>query len=188
MKNRGELIQISAEHINPTVIRPASTEDLPTIELILRNTVQNPYGSGKVDEGEVQMELERIKKALASPSEDATLIAQSEHKTVGFAFFGLPDPRLTAFTGSNPITTLELKLLYVDTTRRNSGVGSQLLEAVEQEAKRRHKSKIELTSGPRYILIGSGRFYLKKGFRLAGTIQNYFDGGFWAKVFQKELV
>lgn len=179
------------EGLKPEVtIRPVTVDDLPEIQRILRATVQNPYGSGNVDEGEVQMEMERITKALAQPEgEDATLVARNQNgEILGFAFYGNPDPRLTAFTGSDPANTLELKLLYIDPDKRNNGIGNQMLESVENEARKRGKSKVELTSGPRYIMIGSGNFYRKKGYRLAGTIPHYFEGAYWAKVFQKEVM
>ena len=63
------------------------------------------------------------------------------------------------------------------------------MEAAEKLARAQGKSRIELTSGPRYLIIGTGEFYLKKGFtRLSGRIDNYFDNQYSARVFQKNLV
>ncbi len=167
---------------------PATKEDLPAIEKILRNTVQNPYGSGTVDEGEVQSQLGRINEALGKQEGDKTLVARDQFgETLGFAFFGKPDPRISEFTHSDPEYTQELKLLYVDHVKRSSGVGGRLLDAVEHDAKSTGATSIELVSGPRYMLIGTGEFYLKKGYSLAGSIPNYFEGQYVAKVFQKSL-
>lgn len=180
--------QDERERSSQVTIRSASRTDLPAIEKILRATVQTPYGSGNVEEDEVQMELEKINKTLDSTEEGQILTAKDEQgETLGFAFSGRPDPRILDFTHSDPATTLGLRLLYLDPNKRKQGVGSQLLNAVEEAAKSAGMSKIELTSGPRYIWIGSGRFYLKRGYKLVGTIPNYFEGKYWAKVFQKEL-
>lgn len=176
------------ERFNPVHIRSASRTDLPVIEEVLRNTVQTPYGSGNVDENEVQMELARINKAFDSSEEGQLLLAESEKgQGLGFAFFGKPDPVLLNFTHSNPATTLELRLLYMNPSQRSQGVGSQLIARVEEHAKEMGMKRVELTSGPRYIMIGTGTFYRKKGYTLVGTLRNYFEGIYPANVFQKDL-
>lgn len=168
-------------------IRPATKADLPFIERVLRSTVQTPYGSGNVDEDEVQMDIGRINKSLDS-SKDELLIAETgEGQGLGFAFFGSTDPRILAFAHSDSATTLELRLLYLNQDQRNKGTGSRLLDAVEGKAKDLGMHRIELTTGPRYFLIGSGVFYSKKGYRKVGTIPNYFEGKYPAWVFQKDL-
>lgn len=170
-------------------IRPAIEADLPTINTILRAVIQNPYGSGNIDEEEVAEELERISSALKQPESGTTLIAENSYdkKNVGFAFFGDPNPKLLEFTNSDPATTLELRLLYPDPTERSRGVGSTLLKAVENSALSMGLQRIELTSGPRYFLIGSGIFYRKMGYQQLGIIPRYFNELYPAKVFQKVL-
>ena len=171
------------------LINAATENDLLGIKKILRATIRTPYGVGDVDETEVQMELERITRALSLPEEGKTLIARDQQgEALGLAFFGKPDSRITDFTGSDPETTMELRLLYLDPSKRGQGLGSYLLQAAEDEMREKGTRKIELVSGPRYILIGSGRFYSKRGYSLVGTIENYFEGEYWAKVYQKELL
>lgn len=173
----------------PTLINTAVKADLPAIKAILEATIRTPYGIGGVDKPEVQMELERVTRTLYSSEEGRILVAKNKQDQVlGFAFFGKPDSRITDFTQSDPETTTELRLLYLDPSKRRQGIGGGLLQAAEDEAKRKGMHRIELASGPRYILIGSGRFYSKKGYRLVGTIENYFEGKYWAKVYQKKLV
>ena len=172
----------------PSQINAAVKADFPAIKAILEATIRTPYGTGKIDQSELQMELERVTNTLDSSGEDRILVAKDKQgQVLGFAFFGKPDSRITDFTHSDPETTTELRLLYLDPSKRRQGIGGGLLQAVEDEAKRKGMQRIELTSGPRYILIGSGRFYSKKGYRLVGTIENYFEGKCWAKVYQKEL-
>lgn len=179
---------IEGDNRAPVEIRAATLADLPAITTILRATIQNPYGSGQIDENEVWAELEKIVPALENRSSDQTLLAQDQvgHVT-GLAFYGLPDPRITEFTGSDPQQTTELKLLYLDPGQRRQGIGTQLLRAVERSVEESGQSRVELVSGPRYILKGAGRFYEKLGYTLMGTIPNYFDGQYWARVFQKDL-
>ena len=187
--NKIVLDQIEQELHAKTVISPATRDDLLEIWHILRETVQNPYGSGNVDEGEFQADFARLTETLDTDGEDQILIAKNRQgQALGFAFIGKPDSRMTDFSGSDPKTTLELKLLYLDPIQRKKGIGSQLLEEVEKVARAQGKSKIELTSGPRYLRIGTGEFYFKKGFtRLVGKIDNYFDNRYSARVFQKNL-
>lgn len=174
--------------VNPVFIRDAIPTDLSTIIKILRNTVQTPYGSGNVDEAEVQMEIGRIKKAFGSSEEGKLLLVEDgNNQSLGFAFIGKPDPILLNFTHSDPETTLELRLLYMDPSQRLQGVGSQLIEEVEEQAKEMGMNRIELTSGPRYISIGTGTFYKKKGYTLVGILSNYFERIYPARVFQKDL-
>ncbi|MFH0957538.1 MAG: GNAT family N-acetyltransferase [Pseudomonadota bacterium] len=179
---------VETERQRRVLINSASRADLGVIEKILRGTVQTPYGSGQVEEAEVKDELERINKALDSSEEGQILIARDEgNEVLGLAFFGKPDQRLADFVKADPTTTVELRLLYLDPDKRKRGIGSSLLEKVEETARNTGMHRIVLSSGPRYILIGSGSFYLKRGFRSIGTIANYFEGKYWARVFQKEL-
>lgn len=170
-------------------IRPANEADLLAITTILRAVVQNPYGSGEVDEDEVIEELARISSAFKEPVLGRTLMAEDQATNpLGFTFFGPVTPKLLEFTKSDPTKTLELKLLYPDPTQRSRGVGSTMLRAVEQHAEENRLTRVELTSGPRYFLIGSGIFYQKMGYRDLGTIRKYFNDTYPAKVFQKDLI
>jgi GNAT superfamily N-acetyltransferase len=177
---------VENERLNSVTIRPALKTDLPSIEQILRATIQNPYGSGNVDEEEVREELEKIGKTFISSEKGEVLLAENEH-TLGFAFIGKPEQKLLDYTKSDPDSTLELRLLYFNPNQRNRGAGSQLLSAVEQRAKDMNMNRLELTSGPRYINIGADIFYGKRGFKSLGIIPNYFNDKFPAKVFQKDL-
>lgn len=178
------------ESMETLVIREATSSDLSEIESVLRDTIQTPYGSGfagEEEEVEIQMELGRIRKAFESLDEGNVLIAENNGDIKGFAFYGYPDPVLTDFTGSDPSTTMELRLLYLHQAARIKKVGSKMLQRVEEEALKKGKKKVELTSGPRFISIGTGTFYLKNGYSRAGRIDNYFAGKYPAWVFQKNL-
>lgn len=116
------MVESTENYPNSIIIEKATSADLPAIEKILRATVQNPYGSGNVDEREVKEELEKIRQSLDSPEHGQTLIARGDQDdTLGFAFFDSPDPRIIDLTGSDPDTTLELKLLYLDPSVRRRG-------------------------------------------------------------------
>lgn len=180
----------SAERLNQgsISISTAVEADLPAIEDILNATVQTPYGSGEIDTDEVEKEMDRINQAMESADKGRVLIAKDKYEQpLGFAFWGKPDPRLIEFTQSDPETTTELRLLYLDPDNRGKGIGSKLLQSVEKEAKEEGNKRIVLASGPRYILIGSGEFYEKKGYTLKGTLHRFFEDKWWARVFEKDL-
>ncbi len=184
MVSQTEILTIGSISISDAV-----ESDLPAIEDILRKTVQTPYGSGEIDVAEVKEEMDKITEALNSEEKGRLLIAKDKYEqALGFAFWGDADPRLIEFTQSNPDTTTELRLLYLDPDKRKQGIGSRLLKSVEQEAKDEGKDRVVLASGPRYIMIGSHEFYAKKGYSLKGTIHRYFEDKWWARVFQKNLV
>ena len=183
--------QAEKEQTSQVAIKPASALDLPAIERILRATIQTPYGSGNVGESElaeIQAELDRVRNALESPDEGDVLIAEpAGGEGIGFAFFGKPDKRLLDFTHSDAASTLELRILYLDPQQRERGIGTQLLNSVEESAKHMGMSTIELVSGPRFIRIGSAEFYKKNGYSQLGVIRNYFEEKYPAWVFQKHI-
>jgi len=62
----------------------------------------------------------------------------------------------------------EVKQFWVEQSRRRQGLGTQLLQAVEQEARRRNCKKIVLSTHS----FQAPEFYLKHGFGVIATIED----------------
>ena len=87
----------------------------------------------------------------------------------------LRDPAGRIYAGLSGHTwggAAEVRLLWVDESRRHAGIGSRLLRAAEQEARARGCSKIVLST---HSFQAPG-FYLKYGYVAAGEIANYPQG------------
>lgn len=78
---------------------------------------------------------------------------------------------------------LEVKRLWLDASMRGRGVGGQLLTAAEDEARQRGCSKSQL----RTFSFQARGFYVKFGYRVVGTMEDYPPGGayFWMR---KDLI
>ena len=68
--------------------------------------------------------------------------------------------------------TCEVELLWVAENRRGDGLGTRLLEAVEQEARRVGCNKIVLDT----FSYQAPRFYEKHGFEITSTIEDFPKG------------
>jgi GNAT superfamily N-acetyltransferase len=62
----------------------------------------------------------------------------------------------------------EVKQFWIEASRRRQGLGTQLLQAVEQEARRRNCQKIVLTTHS----FQAPEFYIKHGFCVIATIED----------------
>lgn len=90
---------------------------------------------------------------------------------------------LGGLTGDTYWDWLEVKRLWLDASMRGRGVGGQLLTAAEDEARLRGCSKSQL----RTFSFQARGFYVKFGYRVVGTMEDYPPGGayFWLR---KDLV
>ena len=126
-----------------------------------QKVVSHPYGSG-IDETAF---YERV---LSNPDFDPNgmPIAKINGKTIGFALAIAPKNGLAGFLG----------LLVVDSSHRQKGIGTSLLENVERFLKSRGKAKVR--AGYRLVSLIDGvdvamsgyRFLLNRGFRSRGSL------------------
>jgi len=87
----------------------------------------------------------------------------------------LRDPRGRIYAGLSGHTwggVAEVRFLWVDETKRHSGIGSRLLQAAEDEARHRACTKIVLSTHS----FQAPDFYRKRGFVVAGEFSNYPHG------------
>jgi GNAT superfamily N-acetyltransferase len=77
----------------------------------------------------------------------------------------------------------EIRQLWVEQSRRRQGLGTRLLEAAEQEARRRHCRQMVLTT----FDFQAPEFYTKRGFHRLAAVHDY-PHGHESLLLQKELV
>jgi GNAT superfamily N-acetyltransferase len=76
----------------------------------------------------------------------------------------------------------EIRQLWVEESRRRQGFGTSLLQAAEQEARRRHCKQIILTT----FDFQAPEFYTERGFHLLAVVDDY-PQGHQSLLLQKEL-
>lgn len=77
----------------------------------------------------------------------------------------------------------EIRQLWVEGSRRRQGLGTRLLQAAEQEARRRHCRQMVLTT----FDFQAPEFYTKRGFHLLAAVDDY-PQGHESLLLQKVLV
>jgi len=111
---------------------------------------------------EVQYLEDRIYEFNAS----ATGIGDGEW----LAFFVRERDRIVAgICGNTWGGTCELRQVWVDPSRRTRGLGTQLLRAAEQEARRRRCTQIVLMT----FSFQAPQFYARHGFEVVATIDDH---------------
>jgi GNAT superfamily N-acetyltransferase len=100
-------------------------------------------------------------EALSSPAE-AYLIAETDGRVVGFGSLAITNSLWTAGR------LAFLNELVVDQAHRGRGVGTVLLEALSELARRRGCNRIELASSPRRT--AAHRFYEERGYQNRGYV------------------
>lgn len=156
------------------MLRNLKQNDCPLLERLLsRVTV-----FGQEDE---TLAMELIYDALGKPGQTDYLfwIASDENDCpVGYACFG-PTPLTEG--------TFYLYWIAVDPTFSGHGVGTTLLEAVEEKIKSLNGRMllVETSSSQPYEL--ARQFYLKNGYHLAGTIRDFYRDGEDRMTYAKRL-
>jgi len=108
-------------------------------------------------------------------------LGQADQKDYSFFIAVNDDDCPVGYTcyGPTPLTegTFDLYWIVVDPTFSGQGIGTILMTAVEEEI-RKMKGRmiiIETSSGQHYAL--THKFYLKNGYQLAETIQDFYREG-----------
>lgn len=115
------------------VVRPAREEDLPRLRVLFQRSIRalavGHYASGQIE-------------AWAGSAEDEDWIAPSELPGVWVAQIGI------ALVGFAELDTedREVRMVYVEPTVADRGIGTRLLSKVEAEARRRGLDHLSLRS------------------------------------------
>jgi GNAT superfamily N-acetyltransferase len=155
-------------------ITKPSLSDLSEIELILSQWTETI---------EVEKYLSRIKNEINGIVEYHTYfwVIKNNDQTVGIG--GLADPLPKTLPFASSLNPLEIKILYLDNNSRGLGLGKQLLQFLETEAKKTNCSELLIRTSDRYKTT-AWDFYQHLGYKLAGYLDN--DGHQMA-VFRKIL-
>ena len=141
---------------NPTVIRVASQADMPLLNQYVKAAVGRTFADELVDQA----------RGLHS-----IFIALSARVVVGWGFLRWAGPRDEAAFKLHPESP-EVYRLEVREDRRSQGVGKRLLQAMEEEARRRSVRSISL--GVSYENPRAHALYESIGF-VASPLVEYFD-------------
>jgi len=112
-------------------------------------------------------DLDEVKAGLINFN--AQYINIDEIKPIALFFTDDNGKKLAGLTGSTAGNWLRIDMLWVSETLRGQGVGSQLIQAAEQEARAR---------GCRYAQVDTASFqarpfYEKQGYQLRFSLDNY---------------
>lgn len=152
-------------------LRPVERAHRARLEALVR-------GTGLFREAEVRTAVELLDEALDGDDDYRFLGAFDGDELVGYACFG-PTP--------DTIGTFDLYWIAVDRQRQGTGIGTQLVGAVEQmlSADGGRLVVVETSSRPEYDL--TRRFYETRGYRKSATIPGYYAVGDDLVIYVKEL-
>lgn len=105
---------------------------------------------------------------------------------LGVVGYRKPDTRMIPYTTTK--NAIELINCYVSIDdRKGRGVGTKLVERVEEDARENGYTEIILNSGPRYEKTGWGFYDKLSGYERIAVAKNYYGEGGDAVVWRKEL-
>lgn len=84
------------------------------------------------------------------------------------------------------VHTVELQKLYVRASARRVGLGTDLTELVEREARRRGSNAIELWSDVK--LLDAHRLYTRLGYRRGPTLRSYSDTSSTVRCYYRKVL
>ncbi len=144
------------------LIRKPTIEDIEIIDKILTQWTELE---------EVNKYVERIKKETEGIIEYNTMFWLCEMDDKVVAIGGISDPLPKVMNFSKKTKPGEIKIIYVDNDYRGKGVGSFLLNSLENELKTRSYDEILVRSAERYKDTAYG-FYEKMGYERVGTLED----------------
>lgn len=164
------------------IVRPIKQEDIPHLKPILETWVR---WEGNIIEEEVDSNLKEMTLSAQGKGDVRYLTATTaDGLVIGVMGFRSPHRKMKPFAiTTNPC---ELVNAYVSKDyQRGKGVGTSLIEKLEQEARKAGFTEVILNSGPRYKYSGWG-FYDKVGYERIGVARNYYgrdyDAPVWCKI------
>jgi ribosomal protein S18 acetylase RimI-like enzyme len=152
-------------------LRPVERAHRARLETLVRDT-------GLFREAEVRTAVELLDEALDGDDDYRFLGAFDGDELVGYACFG-PTP--------DTVGTFDLYWIAVDKQRQGSGIGTQLVTAVEQTLSAVDGRLIVVETSSRSDYDATRRFYEAKGYTRAATIPGYYAPGDDLVIYIKDL-
>jgi ribosomal protein S18 acetylase RimI-like enzyme len=152
-------------------LRPVGRAHRARLETLVRDT-------GLFREAEVRTAVELLDEALDGDDDYRFLGAFDGDELVGYACFG-PTP--------DTVGTFDLYWIAVDKQRQGSGIGTQLVTAVEQTLSAVDGRLIVVETSSRSDYDATRRFYEAKGYTRAATIPGYYAQGDDLVIYIKDL-
>ncbi len=154
-------------------IRPARPEDTPTLQALTAGT-----GVFKPHEIDVLQEVLDGYHAREEDSEHVAIVAELDDRIVGYAYYA-PDVMTDR--------TWYLYWIAVDKHLQAKGLGSRIMEYVENDIRQRNGRLLllETSSMPHSDL--TRKFYSKQGYQIAGVLRDFYSDGDSMVIFRKRL-
>jgi ribosomal protein S18 acetylase RimI-like enzyme len=127
---------------------------------------------------EVAIAAELLDDSLAGDDDYRLLGAYGADELVGYACWG-PTPGTEG--------TYDLYWIVVDPARQGQGVGTELLNAVEQQLAREHARLLVVETSSRADYAATRAFYERRGYARAATIPGYYAPGDDLVIYLKDL-
>ena len=162
----------------PLGIRPLRARDRPAVTRILESV-------GNFTPSEIAIALELIDAWLATgeSSDYYCLVLDTS-----------PDPdhidvQGYVCYGPTPLTesTFDLYWIAVDRAAQGNGYGRRLIEATEQEVRRRHGSLLMIETSSQESYGSTIHFYERAGYALVARVPNFYRAGDDKLIFAKSL-
>ncbi len=171
-----------SEKFNGTV-RQLREEDIPALRKISEHWLED---GGIIAYDEVEGDMDTLRYSLDPDSGKTMFVAQTRDSQV-VGMMGLnanPKKDLSPFAKTdNPS---ELIVAYVHPEHRGGkGVGTALLGAVQELARKLNKGEVLLESGPRHRETAYAFYDKQPGFSRAGIIKDFYGPGLDTVVWQK---
>ena len=167
-------------------VRPLREEDIPALRKISEFWLRD---NGFIAYKEVEDDMETCRKSLIPGSGKTMFVAErADGKAIGM--MGLSDePKLVLLAFAKTDNPCELIVAYVHPDYVGGrGVGTALINTVQNLAKSLGKKEILLESGPRHTYSGHPFYDKQPGFKRVGTIKDFYGKGADTVVWQKLLV
>ncbi len=152
-------------------LHPVGRAHRARLETLVRDT-------GLFHEAEVRTAVELLDEALDGDDDYRFLGAFDGDELVGYACFG-PTP--------DTLGTFDLYWIAVDRKRQGSGIGTQLVTAVEQTLSALGGRLIVVETSSRAEYDPTRKFYEAKGYRKAATIPGYYAPSDDLVIYVKDL-
>ena len=152
-------------------LRPVGRAHRARLETLVRDT-------GLFREAEVRTAVELLDEALDGDDDYRFLGAFDGHELVGYACFG-PTP--------DTLGTFDLYWIVVDRKRQGTGIGTQLVTAVEKALSLVGCRLIVVETSSRAEYDPTRKFYEARGYTSTATIPGYYAPGDDLVIYIKDL-